>query len=54
METEVLNEYETISETLADADWLIDSDSEVEIELLVETKVLNESEADSETLADND
>ena len=50
METEVLNEYETISETLADADWLIDSDSEVEIELLVETKVLNESETNSEIL----
>ena len=54
METEVLKDFETESEILNDADWLTDSDSEVERDSLAETEVLNESETESETLADTD
>ena len=54
METEVLNDSETDLEILADADWLIDSDSEVKTDSLEETEALNDSETDSETLADID
>ena len=50
----MLNEYETELETLADADWLIDSDSDFEIDLLVETEVLMNSETELEILTDVD
>ena len=43
---------ETESETLADADWLTDSDSEVKTDSLKEIEVLMDSETDSEILAD--
>jgi hypothetical protein len=54
VETEVLKDSETDFETLTDADCLINSDSEVEIDSLVETEVLNESETDSEILSEAD
>ena len=45
---------ETESETLADADWLTDSDSEVKTDSLKEIEVLMNSETELETLADTD
>ena len=41
-------------ETLADADWLINSDSEAETDSLVETEVLMDSVTESEILAETD
>ena len=54
MKTEVLKDSETDSEILNDTDWLIDADSKVEIDSLVETEVLNDPETDSEILNDTD
>ena len=54
METEVLKDFETESEILNDADWLTDSESEVETEALVETEVLMNSETELEILTDAD
>ena len=53
-ETEVLIDSEIDPEILNDADWLTDSDSEIERDSLVETEVLKDSEIVSETLADAD